>query len=111
MQITDLPGSIGAEIVDIDLLGATSSAADIDALRDVLTRRHLLLLSTANDELEGARRVGMTPVLVHRNGNAPLHDGLEDWGGARISSMRRVESPNRHFDSCARNQMRHYRWC
>ena len=23
----------------------------------------------------------MTPVLVHRNGNAPLRDGLEDWEG------------------------------
>jgi putative hydrolase of the HAD superfamily len=44
----------------------------------------------ANDELEGARRVGMTPVLVHRSGNAPLRDGLEDWEGARISSIPQV---------------------
>ena len=25
--------------------------------------------------------------------------------------VRRAESPNRHFDSCVRNQMRHYRLC
>jgi putative hydrolase of the HAD superfamily len=44
----------------------------------------------ANDELEGARRVGMTPVLVQHNGDAPLWDGLEDWDGARITSIPQV---------------------
>ena len=44
----------------------------------------------ANDELEGARRVGMTPVLVTHDGHAPLWDGLEDWDGARIASIPQV---------------------
>jgi putative hydrolase of the HAD superfamily len=44
----------------------------------------------ANDELEGARRAGMTPVLVHPDGTAPRWDGLEDWRGERITSIPRV---------------------
>ena len=44
----------------------------------------------ANDELEGARGVGLTPVLVHRDGVAPQWDGLEDWQGRRIASIPEV---------------------
>jgi putative hydrolase of the HAD superfamily len=44
----------------------------------------------ANDELEGARRVGMTPVLVQHNGAAPLWDGLENWDGERITSIPQI---------------------
>jgi len=43
----------------------------------------------ANDELEGARVVGMTPVLV-QPGDAPQWDGLEDWPGRRIASIPEV---------------------
>ena len=43
----------------------------------------------ANDELEGARVVGMTPVLV-QPGVAPQWDGLEDWHGRRITSIPEV---------------------
>jgi putative hydrolase of the HAD superfamily len=43
----------------------------------------------ANDELEGARVVGMTPVLV-QPGVAPQWDGLEDWQGPRITSIPEV---------------------
>jgi len=43
----------------------------------------------ANDELEGARAVGMTPVLV-QPGVAPQWDGLEDWQGRRIASIPEV---------------------
>jgi putative hydrolase of the HAD superfamily len=43
----------------------------------------------ANDELEGARVVGMTPVLVQR-GVAPQWDGLERWQGRRIASIPEV---------------------
>jgi hypothetical protein len=32
----------------------------------------------------------MTPVHGHRHGTAPLRDGLEDWEGARISSIPQV---------------------
>jgi len=43
----------------------------------------------ANDELEGARVVGMTPVLV-QSGVDPQWDGLEDWQGRRIASIPEV---------------------
>jgi len=41
----------------------------------------------ANDELEGARRVGMTPVLVHPDGEAPRWEGLHGWTGRRITAI------------------------
>ena len=44
----------------------------------------------ANDELGGARRVGMTPVLIHPDGEAPRWDGLESWSGLRISAIPHV---------------------
>lgn len=44
----------------------------------------------ANDELEGARRAGMTPVLVRHDGDAPLWGGLEDWDGASVGSIPEV---------------------
>jgi putative hydrolase of the HAD superfamily len=40
----------------------------------------------ANDELEGARRVGMEAVLIHRPGEQPLW-GLDDWDGPRVTSI------------------------
>jgi putative hydrolase of the HAD superfamily len=43
----------------------------------------------ANDELEGARVVGMTPVLMQA-GVAPQWDGLADWQGRRITSIPEV---------------------
>src|SRR5262249_40210220 len=39
----------------------------------------------ANDELAGARRVGMEPVLIHPPGGAPLWDGLASWDGLPIT--------------------------
>lgn len=44
----------------------------------------------ANNELEGARRVGMTPVLVHPEGDEPVWDGLGDWTGLRITAIPQV---------------------
>jgi putative hydrolase of the HAD superfamily len=40
----------------------------------------------ANDELDGARRVGMEAILIHREGEAPMW-GLDDWDGPRVSSI------------------------
>jgi putative hydrolase of the HAD superfamily len=40
----------------------------------------------ANDELEGARRVGMDAILIHREGEQPLW-GLETWDGPRVTSI------------------------
>jgi putative hydrolase of the HAD superfamily len=44
----------------------------------------------ANDELGGAARMGMTPVLIHRAGEAPPWDGLRDWQGLRVTSIPEV---------------------
>jgi len=40
----------------------------------------------ANDELEGARRVGMDAILIHREGEDPLW-GLDAWEGPRVTSI------------------------
>ena len=40
----------------------------------------------ANDELDGARRVGMDAILIHREGESPLW-GLDDWDGPRVTSI------------------------
>ena len=44
----------------------------------------------ANGELEGAARVGMTPVLIHPPGEQPPWDGLQSWSGLRITSIPQV---------------------
>lgn len=44
----------------------------------------------ANDELRGARDVGMTPVLIHREGQEPYWENLRDWDGLRITSIPQV---------------------
>jgi putative hydrolase of the HAD superfamily len=44
----------------------------------------------ANDELAGAERVGMTSVLVHREGEEPPWPELRDWQGPRVTSIPQV---------------------
>ncbi len=44
----------------------------------------------ANDELRGARDVGMTPVLIHADGRAPRWEEVRDWDGLRITSIPQV---------------------
>jgi putative hydrolase of the HAD superfamily len=44
----------------------------------------------ANDELRGARDVGMEPVLIHAHGQDPIWDGLRDWRGLRITAIPQV---------------------
>jgi putative hydrolase of the HAD superfamily len=44
----------------------------------------------ANDELRGASDVGMTPVLIHREGQDPFWENLRDWDGLRITSIPQV---------------------
>jgi len=41
----------------------------------------------ANDELEGARRAGITPVLYQPDGSPARSDGLEGWTGHRIARI------------------------
>lgn len=44
----------------------------------------------ANDELAGAGRVGMTPVLFLPDGRAPLWPEVREWAGLRVSSIEEV---------------------
>jgi putative hydrolase of the HAD superfamily len=44
----------------------------------------------ANDELRGAQRVGMTPVLIHRDGQEPYWEDVRDWDGQRITAIPQV---------------------
>ncbi|HZQ16700.1 MAG TPA: HAD-IA family hydrolase [Gaiellaceae bacterium] len=44
----------------------------------------------ANDELAGARRVGMDAILIHRAGRDPLWAEVSDWDGPRVTSIPQV---------------------
>ena len=44
----------------------------------------------ANDELRGARDVGMTPVLIAPSGREPWWPAARDWDGARIEAIPEV---------------------
>jgi HAD superfamily hydrolase (TIGR01509 family) len=41
----------------------------------------------ANDELAGARRVGMEAILIHRPGEDPLWPEVREWDGLRVTSI------------------------
>jgi putative hydrolase of the HAD superfamily len=41
----------------------------------------------ANDELAGARRVGMEAILIHRPGEDPLWPEVREWDGPRVTSI------------------------
>ena len=44
----------------------------------------------ANDELRGARDVGMTPVLIHLDGDEPRWEEVRDWDGLRVTSLPQI---------------------
>ena len=44
----------------------------------------------ANNELAGAQRVGMTPVLIHVEGEEPMWKDARGWRGSRITSIPQV---------------------
>ena len=44
----------------------------------------------ANDELRGAERAGLTPVLIHRHGEEPYWGDVRDWEGHRITAIPQV---------------------
>jgi putative hydrolase of the HAD superfamily len=44
----------------------------------------------ANDELRGARDVGMTPVLVELDGAGPPWPSVRDWSGLRVTAIPEV---------------------
>jgi putative hydrolase of the HAD superfamily len=44
----------------------------------------------ANDELAGARRVGMRAILIHRPGSDPEWPEVQEWDGPRVTSIPQV---------------------
>jgi putative hydrolase of the HAD superfamily len=44
----------------------------------------------ANDELDGARRVGLHPILIHRAGEDPVWSEVRTWDGPRVTSIPEV---------------------
>jgi len=44
----------------------------------------------ANDELAGARRVGMQTILIHRPGEDPIWPEVREWDGLRVTSIPEV---------------------
>jgi putative hydrolase of the HAD superfamily len=44
----------------------------------------------ANDELEGARRVGLRPILIHKAGEDPFWPEVRTWDGLRVTSIPEV---------------------
>jgi putative hydrolase of the HAD superfamily len=44
----------------------------------------------ANSELPGSQRVGMTPVLIHGEGEQPKWEDVREWQGPRITSIPQV---------------------
>ena len=56
----------------------------------VAPERCLYVGDGANDELAGAARVGMTPVLVHDADEEPAWPEVRDWDGLRVTSIPEV---------------------
>jgi putative hydrolase of the HAD superfamily len=87
-----------AGLFDVAVFSATAGYLKPDpeiyqlALRQVPVPASKVLFvgDGANNELEGARKVGLTPVLVLHDGEAPRWDGLEDWRDRRITSIPQV---------------------
>lgn len=81
--------------LDVTVFSATAGCMKPDARiyrlalarLGVLAGEALFVGDGANDELAGAARVGMTPVLVHADGEPLSWDGLERWDGLRIASI------------------------
>jgi FMN phosphatase YigB (HAD superfamily) len=44
----------------------------------------------ANDELAGARRVGMEAILIHAEGEDPSWPEVRGWDGPRVTSIPQV---------------------
>jgi HAD superfamily hydrolase (TIGR01509 family) len=57
---------------------------------DVEPRFALFIGDGGSDELEGAERVGMRPILICRNGQEPMWESAKRWRGQRIASIPEV---------------------
>ena len=87
-----------APLIDVAVFSATAGAVKPEAriyelaceALGVDARDCLFVGDGANDELAGAARAGLTPVLIHPPGEDPVWDGLASWDGLRITSIPQV---------------------
>lgn len=87
-----------AGLIDATVFSATAGCMKPDpriyelALGElgVASAETLFVGDGANDELAGAKRAGMSPVLVQLDGRDPPWDGLGDWSGQRVFSIPQV---------------------
>jgi len=85
-------------LVDVAVLSATAGCAKPDpeiyelayGPLGVVPSECLFVGDGANDELGGAERIGMRPVLIHPPGEQPPWDGLASWTGPRVTSIPQV---------------------
>jgi putative hydrolase of the HAD superfamily len=59
-------------------------------LLDVEPSQAVFVGDGANDELAGARRVGMQAILIHKAGEDPVWPDVRDWDGPRVTSIPEV---------------------
>jgi putative hydrolase of the HAD superfamily len=89
------PESEFAGLFDAEVFSSSSGFSKPDPriylrcceLLDVEPSEAVFVGDGANDELGGARRVGMDAILIHRPGEGPLWPGLDDWDGPRVTSI------------------------
>lgn len=87
-----------ARAIDTAVFSATAGCMKPDreiyelvcASLDVQPSDCLFVGDGANDELGGAERAGMTPVLLLPPGEDPRWDGLAEWPGLRIGAIPEV---------------------
>ena len=87
-----------APLFDVAIFSATAGCMKPDraiyelALRElgVAGSESLFVGDGANDELRGARDVGMTPVLVQLDGAEPPWSSVRDWQGLRVTAIPEV---------------------
>jgi putative hydrolase of the HAD superfamily len=98
-EVADVwPETSFARLFDVAVFSATAGLAKPDPAIYRLAARELgvepsecvFVGDGANDELRGARDVGMTPVLIHRDGQEPFWEDLRDWDGPRVTSLPQV---------------------
>jgi len=56
-------------------------------LLDIEPHEAVFVGDGANDELAGARRVGMDAILIQRDGEGPLWPEIADWDGPRVTTI------------------------
>jgi putative hydrolase of the HAD superfamily len=83
-DVTTFSSECGVMKPDPEIYLRTARALDVDP------REALYVGDGANDELAGAARVGMTPVLILPDGREPFWEEAHDWDGLRIRSIPEV---------------------